>query len=153
MGVASFGMGVGDYFQAGANSINTDTAIRLNEYVYESLLHENKMSAERRTARAEREKELYGKTRERIMKSPEASDVDKGDALNSILDRLNGPTISESALKYEAIPLSVRTSSVSRSSWPKKESEASRCSGSRPRNAHWPVAFQDTQFAGERRGL
>ena len=153
VGVASYGIGVGDYFQAGANSINTNTAIRLNEYIYESLMHENQMSAEHRAAMAQREKDLYGKLRDRIMKSPEARDVGNGDALNALLDRLNGPAISESALKYEAIPLSVEE--VKRI--PFKLAEKGVKSFSMQRltakgTKHWPNAFQDAQFARERRG-
>ena len=121
MGVASFGMGIYNYDTAMANSINTNTAIRLNEYVYSCLMNENKMNAEHRAAMFQRAKDLFSQRRDRIMKSPEARDVRTGDALNSLLDRLNAPTLSESALRYDSPPLSVEDVSAFPSSWPRKE--------------------------------
>ena len=48
VGVAAFGMGVYNQQTAVANSINADTAMRVNEYIYAALMNENKMNAEHR---------------------------------------------------------------------------------------------------------
>ena len=66
VGVASFGMGVYNHQTAIANSINAETAMRINEYVYACLVNENRVNAEHREAMAAQDKENYNKIRQRI---------------------------------------------------------------------------------------
>ena len=107
VGVASFGMGVYNHQTAMANSINADTAMRVNEYMYACLMNENRMNAEHREAMAAQDKENYNKIRQRIEQHPEARDVAKGDALNVVLEQLNNPKIQESSSRSVTVPLSV----------------------------------------------
>jgi hypothetical protein len=153
VGTAAFGMGIYNHETAIAESINADTAMRVNEYIYACLMNENRMNAEHRAFIAQREKDLFGKIQDRILKSPEARDVDKGDALNKLLERLNGPAVSESALRYEAVPLSVEEVKKI----PFKLGEKGVRSFSMRRmtakgTKYWPVAFQDARFDNQRRG-
>ena len=85
VGIASYGMGVYNHQTAIANSINADTAMRINEYIYACLMNENRMNAEHRDAMVAKNKENYSKIRQRIDQNPEARDVRKGDALNVVL--------------------------------------------------------------------
>ncbi len=153
VGMASFGMGIYNYDTAMANSINTNTAMQLNEYVYACLMNENKKNAEHRAALFQREKDLFGQVQDRIMKSPEARDVQTGDALNSILKRLNGPAVSESALREDSVPLSVGEVKCI----PFKLAEKGIRSFSMLRltakgAGNWPIAFQDHRFDKQVRG-
>ena len=107
VGVASFGMGVYNHQTAIANSINADTAIKVNEYIYGCLMNEKRMNAEHREVMAAQDKENYNKIRQRIEQHPEARDVRKGDALNAVLEQLNNPKIQESSSRSVAVPLSV----------------------------------------------
>lgn len=153
VGVAAFGEGIYNQQTAVANAINTDTTMRLNEYIYACFLNGAKRYRDLQAAQAAREKDLFGRIQDRIMKSPEARDVQKGDALNLLLERLNGPAISESALRYESIPLSVED--VKRI--PFKLAEKGVKSFSMRRltakgSKHLPVAFQDDRYAVAIRG-
>jgi hypothetical protein len=154
VGVASFGMGVYNHQTAVANSINADTAMRVNEYVYACLMNENRMNAEHRAKMAQKNKEDYEKLQKRIRENPEALDVDKGDALNSILERLNDPRISDSFSRSVAVPLSV--DEVRRI--PFKLGEKGVKSFSMQRltakgKSKWPVAFQDDRFDRDRQAF
>ena len=78
VGVAAYGMGLGNLYNAQATAINTDTWIRLNEYIAAVLKNENAENAAHRHAKLQKEHDAYNKMRERILKDPEAQDVDKG---------------------------------------------------------------------------
>jgi hypothetical protein len=152
VGIAAFGMGVYNHQTAIANSINLDTEIRLNEYIYGSLMNENRMNAEHRAAMIQQNKENYSKIRERIMRRPEAHDVSKGDALNAVLEQLNNPRIQESSFRSETVPLSV--DDVRRIPFKLGAKGVMRFSIARltaKDKGKWPVAFQDPQFDRARR--
>lgn len=151
VGVAAFGMGVYNLDTAMATSINADTAMRVNEYIYAALMNENRMNAEHRAAQFQRVKEQYQRIRDRISKSPEAHDVDTGNALNAVLDQLNSPLISPSALDYESIPLSEED--VKKIPFKLAEKGVRGFSIRRltaKGSANWPIAFQDRQFDRDR---
>ena len=152
VGVAALGMGVGSHQMAIANSINADTAMRINEYIYGCLMNENQMNAKHREAMGEKNKELSNKIRERIAQHPEARDVAKGDALNEVLKQLNNPKIQESTSRSIAVPLSV--DEVRRIPFKHGEKGVKRFSIARltaKGKGSWPVAFQDNRFDRERR--
>ncbi len=152
VGVAALGIGVGSHQMAIANSINADTAMRINEYIYGCLMNENRMNAEHRAGMAERAKELSNKIRERIAQHPEARDVRKGNALNEVLKQLNNPKIQESASRSNAVPLSV--DEVRQIPFKLGAKGVRRFSIARltaKGKGKWPVAFQDNRFDHERR--
>ncbi len=154
VGVAGMGMGLYNRNTAIANSINTDTAIRLNEYIYNCLMNENKMNAEHRQMIAQRAKDLMSKIRERIAQHPEARDVRIGDSLNVILEQLNNPKIQESSSRSVAITLSV--DEVRRIPFKLGAKGVRRFSIARltaKGKGHWPEAFQDNRFDFDRRKL
>jgi hypothetical protein len=152
VGVAALGIGVGSHQMAIANSINADTAMRVNEYVYACLMNENRMNAEHRAAMAAQDKENYNKIRQRIDQHPEARDVRKGDALNAVLEQLNNPKIQESSSRSVTVPLSV--DEVRRIPFKLGAKGVKRFSIARltaKDKGKWPVAFQDNQFDRDRR--
>jgi len=154
VGVAGMGMGLYNRNTAIATSINTDTAIRLNEYIYNCLMNENQKNAEHRQMIAQRAKDLMSKIRERIAQHPEARDVRIGDSLNVILEQLNNPKIQESNSRSVAIQLSV--DEVRRIPFKLGAKGVRRFSIARltaKGKGHWPEAFQDNRFDFDRRKL
>jgi hypothetical protein len=147
VGVAAFGMGVYNRETATAYSIATDTDIRLNEYIFDSLMNENRMNAEHRAAMVQKNKEAYDKLQKRIRDNPEARDVTGGAALNQILEQLNSPKIQESSARSVMVPLSV--DEVKRIPFKLGEKGVTRFSIARltaKGSGKWPIAFQDHQF-------
>jgi hypothetical protein len=151
VGVASYGMGVYNLATAEANSINADTFMRLNEYFSAVIKNDYREKAEiRERRRAEREKS-YNANLERIRQRPEERDLMIGDALNSVLEQLNDPKIHPSTYRKDPVPLS---SDVIRRIPFRIDKEGAKFSLQRlsPKGkGKWPVAFQDPQFALERR--
>ena len=95
VGVAACRIGMGNLLDAQATSINVDTGIRLNEYIASVIKNEAAENAQRRAARSQRDREQYNKEQKRILESPEARDVDKGNTLNAVLEQMNAGLIQE----------------------------------------------------------
>lgn len=154
VGFAGFGMGAYNERTAIANAINLNTSIRLNEYIYNCLMHENQMNAEHRQAMKQKHKEGYDKIKERIDQNPEAHDVRKGDALNHLLRELNNPKIQETTSRQNAVPLSV--DEVRRIPFKLGEHGVDHFSVARLTSkgkGKWPNAFQDNRFNNDRRAF
>ena len=152
VGVAAYGIGLGNFFDARAGAINLDTNIRLNEYVAAVLKNENAENAAHRDGILRKKREEYNQNQERILKSPEARDVDKGDALNKVLEKMNAGIIQESTHRYADVPLSV--DEVRRIPFKLAEKGVKSFSMQRltvKERGTWPLAFQDRQFDRERR--
>jgi hypothetical protein len=105
LGHAAWGIGVGEYYEAMANSINADTAMRVNDYIMTALTMEAKDNAEHRAAILAGRLENYKKIRERILNAPEQGDVLDGAALNAMLDKLQAPDISDSTFHLYEVPI------------------------------------------------
>ncbi len=150
VGVAAYGIGMGNLLDAQATSINVDTGIRLNEYIASVLKNEAAENAQRRAARIERDRELYNKEQKRILESPEARDVDKGNALNDVLEQLNAGLLQESTHRYANVSLSA--DQVRRIPFKLAAKGIKSFSMYRLTVKHkgqWPPAFQDRQFDRE----
>jgi hypothetical protein len=100
-GLGAFAMGAGFYNQqtAIANSIDTDTVIRWNEYLHESQLAANRRRAERRAQEKDRNAKSLDAIQKRLRDNPERRDVMQGDALNVALDEIDDPRIYARALQ------------------------------------------------------
>jgi hypothetical protein len=94
MGWYAAGAGIYNEQTAVANSINANTAMRLNEYLYESQLVQNRRYWARRDAEARENNAALAKIHDRLLNNPSKSDIDSGDALNVILDDLADPRLS-----------------------------------------------------------
>jgi hypothetical protein len=95
MGLGMFAMGLGEYNKstAIADSINAETVMHFNEYLYQSQRHVNQVRAQRDARARERTKEAGDANRDRVRNDPEPRDIFQGDALNVVLDDLNDPRI------------------------------------------------------------
>src|SRR5437879_13159768 len=70
-GIFLQGAGLYNYYSAGANAINTDTWMRLNEYLYQSARLGYQRAAQRRADEFQRKKEHHKKILDRIANNPE----------------------------------------------------------------------------------
>ncbi|MDG3003312.1 hypothetical protein [Paludisphaera mucosa] len=109
-GLGMFNIGAGIYNEktAVANSINTDTTMRWNQYVYEAQKEATRQYYGRRDANIAKNKEAFNSQMDRINNNPSARDVERGDALNAILDQLSDPRIPPSALRTVDAPIDAK---------------------------------------------
>jgi hypothetical protein len=149
-GLAYFNMGAGIYNRetAIARSIDTDTAIRWNQYVYLSQQEATRAYFARRNAAIARDKNAYDALVKRIQEHPTASDVESGDALNAALDQLSDPRIHSSALRMADAPISAQ---MIRDIPFRNAAEAATFSLSQLKAAaQWPAVLLEPRFAEER---
>ena len=106
-GLGMFNIGAGIYNEktAVADSINTDTVMRWNQYVYESQKEATRQYYGRRDANIARNKDLYNAHMDRIHNNPTPRDIEQGDALNAILDQLADPRIPPSSIRNVDAPI------------------------------------------------
>lgn len=152
LGFAAYGIGMGNLLNAQAMAINLDTEIRLNEYIAAVLENENAKNAAHRHAKIQKEHEYYSKMRERILKDPNALDVDNGAALNGLLEQMNIGKIQESTHKYADI--SIPADFIKKIPFKLAEVGAGNFSLAKltmKRKGSWPLAFQDPYFDSARR--
>jgi hypothetical protein len=99
LGVFAAGAGVYNEKTAVATSINANTAMQWNEYLFESQQATNRRYHEKMA----RDRNEVNKTADAIYKrlhdNPTESDVMKGDALNVALDEITAPKVFMSALR------------------------------------------------------
>jgi predicted transcriptional regulator len=98
LGALNIGAGIYNRETAVANSINTDTAIRWNQYLYECQQNALQKYIAKRDADAAHNKDVYNKIIKNLQENPTAYDIRNGDALNAALDQLANPKIQSSTL-------------------------------------------------------
>jgi hypothetical protein len=110
-GLGAYAMGAGYYNQqtAIANSINTDTVMRWNQYVYESQMNANRLHHEKLALDRLQNNKAADQIRERLRNNPERADIYRGDALNVALDEINDPRIYSKALQSGQVKIGGET--------------------------------------------
>jgi len=103
-GIAAWGFGQYNLATAMAGSINTDTAIRLNQYLYLSIEEDLHKKFLHRQMRQQRDSALEFQTEKRLREAPNRSDLYKGDALNITVKDLLNPKISRSNYRSMEAP-------------------------------------------------
>jgi len=93
MGAYAEGAGVYNYDTSVAGSINTDTAIRLNQYMWNSELEARRRWNAHQARRLNLSKDEYKARMSKIRNNPEPIDIDSGEALNDVLDQMTDPKI------------------------------------------------------------
>ncbi|WP_435018006.1 hypothetical protein TA3x_005634 [Tundrisphaera sp. TA3] len=100
MGVLAAAAGQYNVQTAQANAINTDTAMRYNQYLYLSKLEGERKYHERLARDKAREAKGAAEVAARLRDNPEPGDITRGDALNVIMNELTDPKIYDKALYY-----------------------------------------------------
>ncbi len=96
-GAAAAGEGVLEEDNAIAGSINTDTILRYNQYLYNSQIEAQKRYNAFRARRDNLDKAHYDARQARIRDNPTSDDIANGDALNLLLHELTDPKLIKSS--------------------------------------------------------
>ncbi len=104
-GIYLNGLGNQQLKSAMGRSIDNDTAIKWNEYVYQSIKEHNRIAIEHLSREKERKLESYRDIRKRIRDNPTVVDLRQGDALNVVLEELSNPKISPSSFRSARVTL------------------------------------------------
>jgi hypothetical protein len=99
------GRGAYNYDTSIARSINADTAMRWNQYMYQSHLEQTRNYHARLRAELARVNTAQAGIYDRLRNRPEARDITDGDALNVLLDILLNPATLGSSLRLIKTPL------------------------------------------------
>jgi hypothetical protein len=99
MGVYAAGAGYYNEQTAQARSINVDTAMRYNQYMYESNLEATRRHAAKLAGDKAENLAAYNKTQERLRNNPDRRDVYMGDALNVAVEEIEDPRVYSRALE------------------------------------------------------
>jgi hypothetical protein len=106
-GLGAYAAGAGYYNQqtAVARSINTDTAMRFNEYMYESEQEATRQHHARLAgARADNTKAIQ-QIQDRLRNHPDAHDIRTGDALNAAVAEIEDPRAYTRILKKAQVKI------------------------------------------------
>ncbi|HWE40246.1 MAG TPA: hypothetical protein VG406_27085, partial [Isosphaeraceae bacterium] len=105
MGVFAAGAGTYNVNTAQARSINANTAMQWNEYIYQSTLEAGKINREKQAQRRNLINETADTTYKRLRNNPTEADIMDGNALNVALDEITNPKVYAQALKGAKLPL------------------------------------------------
>jgi hypothetical protein len=94
-GMGAFAAGAGYYNEqtAVARSINANTAMRYNEYMYESNQEAKRQHHDMLAADQSRNLGAYDKNQQRLRNNPDRHDIETGDALNAAVDVIEDPRV------------------------------------------------------------
>lgn len=149
LGALYSGAGIYNQETAAATSINADTVMRLNEYLYESQLISTRRYHRLLNARVAKDNAAYEAHLKRLREAPNEREVQNGDALNTALDQLSDPRIHRSALRLATDPVDAQ---LIRDIPFRNASEAITITLSHFKNAaKWPAALRDDRFAEDQR--
>jgi hypothetical protein len=97
--MGNFAAGAGQYNQqtAIANSINANTVMRVNQYMFVAQQEANQREYARTNRRIGRANTAAADTAKRLRTTPDQGDIDRGDALNVLLDDLTSPQLLHSS--------------------------------------------------------
>ena len=98
MGVYAAGAGYYNKQTAEARSINADTVMRWNQYMYESQVTADRAERARIAKRAGDTNKARDDIENRLRDNPSPNDVARGDALNTAVEQINDPRVYTKAL-------------------------------------------------------
>jgi hypothetical protein len=148
-GFYELGAGVYNRDTAIANSIEQDTILRWNEYMFQSQQEANRRAALRRARQNRRTIDSGSAISKRVRENPDEHDLRNGDALNAILDEITNPKVHGVALRTIKNPISGQ---VIREIPFESASEAVTLSLHQlTGEGKWPVALHGETFAAERK--
>jgi hypothetical protein len=110
-GMGAYAEGAGFYNKATAiaDSINLDTVIRFNEFIYQSNKEANRQYQARQAGQSARTNAELDKIQARLRNSPEQRDVFSGDALNVAVDEIDDPRVYGRSLQGSKVKVASET--------------------------------------------
>jgi len=149
LGMFNIGAGIFNEKTAIANSINTDTVMRWNQYVYEAQKEATRQYFGRMDAQLAKNQQAFDERMTRIATNPSPRDIRQGDALNAIYDQLSDPRIQPSSLRSADDSISA---DLVRQIPFVNASEAITISLAKIKDAaEWPRQLRDPRFAESRK--
>jgi hypothetical protein len=150
LGYFNLGRGAYNYDTAAARSINADTVMRWNEYLYQSQREATRRYHAIRDAKHARAEQARAEIADRLRNHPETRDITNGDALNVLLEELLNPAAGSMALRIQTpirhdvipdIPFEYATEGVT------------ICLDQMTLKDQWPLALRVEEFRPEREAL
>lgn len=148
-GYYNLGTGIYNHETAIAAAINAQTAYQCNQYLYLSQLEANRRHY-LRLLRRQRRDSTYGELNyRRLVEAPTPADIDKGDALNVILDQVTDPSIHSPALRHAATPIKSKLLADIR--FFHASAAVTISLGRLTAQKGWPIALRGETFVPERK--
>jgi hypothetical protein len=146
-GAGYYAMGAGLYNlnTAQARSINADTAMRWNQYVYESTLEQTRRYTERKNAEIQKNRALYDAHQKQLRENPDRRQVENGDALNAAIVDLSDPKLGSAALYAGTAP--VPASLIAEVSFLYASERVTIMLDGMRDSVKWPDVFEGERFA------
>jgi len=150
-GLGYYNMGAGQYNlnTAEANSIDADTLMRWNEYMYESQQVANRREYLRRARLAKRDAQSGDELYKQVRDNPSDRDIQNGDALNAILAQLTNPRVHSTALRLIRTP--VGGQAIREIPFANASEAVTISLHQLTGDGNWPTALQGETFSAERK--
>lgn len=150
-GLGAYNIGAGAYNEmtAQAASINTDTVIRWNQYLWNSQQEANRREYLRMAQRQQAINQTADQVYQRLRDNPTDSDINSGNALNLVFDQITDPRIHSSAMRLANDPIS--GSIIDDIPFENASDAVTLSLNQLSAKDSWPLALQDDAFQPERK--
>lgn len=105
LGFAAFGMGLYNVNTAAANSVQADTWMRINQYIYQSTREQARLRRIRMAWEHQRQTQAREQHYQQIVDHPEPADIYRGDTLNALSWSVAAMQIQHSAQRASRVSL------------------------------------------------
>ncbi len=146
-GEAAIGMGFFNFYSASALAIEAETAMRLNEYEYQSFLEWERRHRERKEYDHRRQVNAWAKIHRRLIDAPELSDIHRGDTLNALARRI----VSMSPSGNRFVKVGVPGGTIDRIRWIHVPTKSTFSLARLDIKGHWPRPLNDPVHATARK--
>jgi hypothetical protein len=151
MGAYAAAAGVYNYDSAVAGSINTDSFIRLNNYLYLSELEAQRRYALHHAAKLNLDNAHYKAYQSRLRNDPLKEDIDGGAALNVLLNQLTDPkVIGGSASSLRMLNAKIPATAVREIPFIDETDAITISLDDLTETKNWPAALRSETFTPER---
>ncbi len=154
----SLAQGMGHYYQGAgifnertaiANSINSDTLMRWNDYLYQANSEAARRYVARRRENSANIRAQNDAINARIRDNPNVRDIEMGDALNAAINQLTDPRVSSAALRLASAPIEAKV--IQEIAFRNAASAVVIALSQIQTVTRWPAALEAPRFADERR--
>ena len=150
-GLGYYAAGAGQYNveTAQARAIDANTAMRWNEYLWNSQLSHNKAERDRLKRREARDSGASAAAEKRILNNPTEDDIASGDALNAALVQMSNPRVHSSALKMASTKIPGKL--IRQIPFVNASEAVTFSLNELTTESGWPVALKDARFDDDRK--
>jgi hypothetical protein len=146
-GEAAVGMGIFNFYTASALAIEVETAMRLNEYEYQSFLEWERRHRAQKKYDHQRQMNAWVAIHRRLIDAPESSDIQRGDTLNALAWRI----LSFSPSGNRFIKIGVPGGTIDKIRWIHVPTKSTFSLARLDIKGHWPRLLNDPAYAPARK--